>query len=91
MLLTFDDIYIIMAFMIKRQENKRVQNTLEKSQNYSRYPLTFDDDYGIMAIMTNNNTIRFFERFLIMSFSDLCFACVMGVLSSWMWVAIVTL
>ena len=41
--------------MIKRQKNKRVQNTLEKSHNYSRYPLTFDDDYGIMAIMTNNN------------------------------------
>jgi hypothetical protein len=44
-----------MAFMIKRQENKRVQNTLEKSQNYSRYPLTFDDNYIIMANMTNNN------------------------------------
>ena len=44
-----------MAFMIKRQENKRVKNTLEKSQNYSRMPLTNDDDYGIMAIMTNNN------------------------------------
>jgi hypothetical protein len=55
MLLTFDDIYSIMAFMIKRQENKRVQNTLEKSQNYSRYPLTFDDNYIIMANMTNNN------------------------------------
>ena len=41
--------------MIKRQENKRVQNTLEKSQNYSRYPLTFDDNYIIMANMTNNN------------------------------------
>jgi hypothetical protein len=43
MLLTFDDIYVIMAFMIKRQENKRVKNTLEKSQNYSRIPLTNDD------------------------------------------------
>ena len=46
-----------MAFMIKRQENKRVKNTLEKSQNYSRIPLTNDDNYIIMANMTNNNTI----------------------------------
>ena len=54
-------------------------------------PLDKLDPLCYNAIMTNNNTIRFFERFLIMSFSDLCFACVMGVLSSWMWVAIVTL
>ena len=45
-----------MAFMIKRQENKRVKNTLEKSQNYSRIPLTNDDNYIIMANMTNNDT-----------------------------------
>ena len=57
MLLTFDDIYGIMAFMIKRQENKRVKNTLEKSQNYSRMPLTNDDNYIIMANMTNNKQV----------------------------------
>ena len=33
----------------------------------------------------------FFERFMIMGFSDLCFASVFGVLSAWLWVAIVTL
>tara|TARA_A100000172_G_scaffold75400_1_gene58163 strand:- start:624 stop:956 length:333 start_codon:yes stop_codon:yes gene_type:complete len=58
MLLTFADKYIIMAFMIKRQENKRVKNTLEKSQNYSRMPLTNDDNYIIMANMTNNNNTQ---------------------------------
>ena len=47
-----------MAFMNEKQENKRVKNTLEKSQNYSRMPLTNDDDYGIMAIMTNNNNTQ---------------------------------
>jgi len=56
--LTNADNYVIMAFMIKRQENKRVKNTLEKSQNYSRIPLTNDDKYYIMANMTNNiNTL----------------------------------
>ena len=63
MLLTFDDIYVIMAFMIKRQENKRTKNTLKKNQNYSRMPLTIDDNYIIMANMTNNNTNVFSERF----------------------------
>ena len=53
--LTFDDIQYRMAFMIKRQENKRVKNTLEKAQNYSRMRLTNDDKQYIMAIMTNNN------------------------------------
>ena len=56
MLLTFADNYIIMGFMNERQENKRVKNTLEKSQNYSRIPLTNDDNYIIMANMTNNDT-----------------------------------
>ena len=42
--------------MNERQENKRVKNTLEKSQNYSRIPLTNDDNYIIMANMTNNDT-----------------------------------
>tara|TARA_E500000331_G_scaffold204681_1_gene196375 strand:- start:248 stop:682 length:435 start_codon:yes stop_codon:yes gene_type:complete len=57
MLLTFDDNYIIMAFMIesKTTHKKQVKNTLEKSQNYSRIPLTNDDNYIIMANMTNNN------------------------------------
>ena len=58
MLLTFADNYIIMGFMNERQENKRVKNTLEKSQNYSRIPLTNDDNYIIMATMTNNNTTK---------------------------------
>jgi len=39
----------------RKQENKRVKKTLEKSQNYSRIPLTNDDNYIIMANMTNNN------------------------------------
>ena len=43
--------------MIKRQQNKRTKNTLKKNQNYSRMPLTIDDNYIIMANMTNNNTI----------------------------------
>jgi len=60
MVLTFDDNYIIMAFMIERKttHKKQAKNTLEKSQNYSRMPLTNDDDYGIMAIMTNNNNTQ---------------------------------
>ena len=53
-------------------------------------PLTNDDNYIIMATMTNNNTITK-KGVIKMSFSDLCFACAFGVLSAWMWVAIVTL
>ena len=69
MVLTFDDNYIIMAFMNERQSNKQAKNTLKKNQNYSRMPLTNDDDYGIMAIMTNNNnTTVFFERFTMRNF-----------------------
>ena len=58
MLLTFDDNYVIMAFMNERKTAHRIQakNTLEKSQNYSRMPLTNDDNYIIMANMTNNDT-----------------------------------
>ena len=52
--MTFDDIYVIMAFINERQANKQAKNTLEKSQNYSRMPLTNDDKYTIMATMTNN-------------------------------------
>jgi len=86
--LTNDDKYVIMAFMIERQENKRVKNTLEKSQNYSRMPLTNDDNYIIMANMTNNNNTTFFSKRFTMSISDLCFACVFGVLSAASWAAI---
>jgi len=42
----------------RKQENKRVKKTLEKSQNYSRMPLTNDDNYIIMANMTNNNNTQ---------------------------------
>ena len=41
--------------MNERQSNKQAKKTLEKSQNYSRIPLTNDDNYIIMANMTNNN------------------------------------
>jgi len=44
--------------MNERQGNKRTKNTLEKNQNYSRMPLTNDDNYIIMANMTNNNTTK---------------------------------
>ena len=84
--MTNDDKYSIMAFMIKREANNRAKKTLEKFKNYSRMPLTNDDNYDIMATMTNNDKQYFFER-MKMNFSDLCFACVFGVLSSWLWVA----
>ena len=38
-----------------KQQNNQAKNTLEKNQNYSRMPLTNDDNYIIMASMTNNN------------------------------------
>ena len=47
-----------MGFMNERQANKQVKKTLKKNQNYSRMPLTNDDNYIIMANMTNNNTIE---------------------------------
>tara|TARA_Y100001937_G_scaffold18653_1_gene25743 strand:+ start:2527 stop:2751 length:225 start_codon:yes stop_codon:yes gene_type:complete len=42
--------------------DKRIKKTFKKNQNYSRLPLTNDDNYIIMANMTNNNKQRF-ERF----------------------------
>ena len=47
-----------MGFMNERQANKQAKKTLKKNQNYSRFPLTNDDNYIIMANMTNNNTIE---------------------------------
>ena len=44
-----------MAFINERQGDKK---TFKKNQNYSRFPLTNDDNYIIMANMTNNNTIE---------------------------------
>ena len=41
----------------RKQQSNQAKQTLEKSQNYSRIPLTNDDNYIIMANMTNNNTI----------------------------------
>ena len=38
-----------------KQQSNQEKNTLEKTQNYSRMPLTNDDNYIIMANMTNNN------------------------------------
>ena len=38
-----------------KQQSNQAKNTLEKTQNYSRMPLTNDDNYIIMANMTNNN------------------------------------
>ena len=78
-----------MAFINERQTNKQAKKTFKKNQNYSRFPLTNDDNYIIMANITNNNK-QCFER-LQMNFSDLCAACVFGVLSAWLWVAVVTL
>ena len=46
-----------MGFMNERQANKQAKKTFKKNQNYSRMPLTNDDNYIIMANMTNNNTI----------------------------------
>jgi len=40
-----------------KQQSNQAKNTLEKTQNYSRMPLTNDDNYIIMANMTNNDTI----------------------------------
>jgi hypothetical protein len=48
--------------MNERQASKQAKNNLKKNQNYSRFPLTNDDNYIIMANMTNNNQQRF-ERF----------------------------
>ena len=53
-------------------------------------PLDKLDSLCYNATMTNNDNKCFFER-IKMNFSDLCFACVFGVLSAWLWVAIVTL
>ena len=50
-----------MGFMNERQANKQAKNNLKKNQNYSRFPLTNDDNYIIMANMTNNNK-KCFER-----------------------------
>ena len=47
-----------MGFMNERQANKQAKKTLKKNQNYSRFPLTNDDNYIIMANITNNNTIK---------------------------------
>ena len=44
-----------MAFINERQTNKQAKKTFKKNQNYSRFPLTNDDNYIIMANMTNNN------------------------------------
>ena len=44
-----------MAFINERQGDKK---TFKKNQNYSRFPLTNDDNYIIMANITNNNTIK---------------------------------
>ena len=44
--------------MNERQANKQAKKTLKKNQNYSRFPLTNDDNYIIMANMTNNNNTQ---------------------------------
>ena len=38
--------------------DKGIKKTFKKNQNYSRLPLTNDDNYIIMANITNNNTIK---------------------------------
>ena len=54
---------------------QRVKNNLEKYQNYSRFPLTNDDNYIIMANMTNNNN-TFSERFTMNNVLTIVFAFV---------------
>ena len=69
--------------MNERQANKQAKNTLKKNQNYSRMPLTNDDDYGIMATMTNNNTTNVFsERFTMRRFvNEVSF--VLNIVAGW--------
>ena len=43
--------------MRDKQTNKQ-KKTSKKFQNYSRFPLTTDDNYIIMANMTNNNNTQ---------------------------------
>ena len=64
-----------MAFINERQANKQAKNTLEKSQNYSRIPLTNDDNYIIMANMTNNDNVTF-ERFTMKNALDITFGLI---------------
>ena len=52
----------------------------------TKIPLDKLDPLCYNATMTNNDKQCFFER-MKMNFSDLCFACVFGVLSAWLWVA----
>ena len=67
--------------------NERQSNSKQKKiKKITEYPLTNATLSVIMANMTNNNQ-QCFKRFQ-MSISDLCFACVFGVLSALSWVAI---
>jgi len=68
--------------------------TIEKQTRVPRTPVAFRRE-GFKPVKrnmqtTNNNTLT--QKGIIkLSFTDLCFASVFGVLSAWMWVAIVTL
>ncbi len=64
-----------MGFMNERQANKQAKNNLKKNQNYSRYPLTNDDNYIIMANMKNNKQ-QCFERFTMNNVLSIVFAFV---------------